>query len=322
MFKNQLSETDVLRMLASWLEENEPGVTPRYGYSGRGMFGERCFGLEGSVNGIQAALMGFAADHPQTMDIVRKLVKNQRQDNMGTDMIVYFPGVDIAATDAIPAPPEASGCETPDGDRPRECSGALREEVFRRKGLHRDGNEPFDAWQAVLDIGFEWWQGQPKDSRIGYADMIGHMRKEYGEMSVLLILLGKANQQICNGGVLQYFDNGYASAGARGCMSEKTDIDLHEELVCLYGKHVRGYGKKTDAVHRLLKDIGKRLSGHLDELAEHSEAQDEDGENDEPCLDADDLDTRWYSDDLDVEESMRGLVDEIFNLEKGADDGQ
>ena len=95
MFRNTLSGADVAGMLVDWLEENDAGAEPRHGYSGRGMFGRRCFGLVGSIEEIHAALIGFVADNPQTADIVRELVRGQKRDNMGMDMIVYFPGVDI-----------------------------------------------------------------------------------------------------------------------------------------------------------------------------------------------------------------------------------
>jgi len=97
MFRNLLRKEDVLKMLVTWLEKNRSAIAPHYGYSGRGMFGRKCFGLEGSDTEIQTALMDFVADNPQTLGIVRNLIKGQQRDNMGLSMIVYFPDVDIQA---------------------------------------------------------------------------------------------------------------------------------------------------------------------------------------------------------------------------------
>jgi len=84
-----------MKMFAVWPERNGTGIEPRYGYSGRDMFGAKCFGLEGRPADSQIALLDFAAENPQTPDIIRKLVKSRRQDHMGLNMIIYFHGVDI-----------------------------------------------------------------------------------------------------------------------------------------------------------------------------------------------------------------------------------
>ncbi len=84
-----------MRKFAEWLEENDTGIRPYYGYSGRGMFGDTCFGVVGDPNGIQGALMDFAYDCPAARGAVGRIVKNQRRDSLGKGMIVYFPGVDI-----------------------------------------------------------------------------------------------------------------------------------------------------------------------------------------------------------------------------------
>ena len=132
----------------------------------------------------------------------------------------------------------------------RDDHQALHDEMVSRKARHEaETHEPFSAWQTVLDVGYEWWQSHPKEAGITYADMIDHMGGEYGEFAALLVLLGKANCQICNGGVSQYFDNGFASAGARGCFSKKDDLELHHRLVALFGKYLRGANRKTEMLH-------------------------------------------------------------------------
>lgn len=67
-----------------------------------------------------------------------------------------------------------------------------------------------DFHQTILNIGYDWWNSNSNPNLIGYSDMIDYMDKEYGSIYGTLILLGKYNQQVCNGGHLQYFNNYYS----------------------------------------------------------------------------------------------------------------
>lgn len=91
-----------------------------------------------------------------------------------------------------------------------------------------------DVHQAVLDAGYSAWQ-KPENAKWQYADMVDEAEKTFGEMAKLLILLGKFNQQVCNGGHIQYYDNGYASGTTSG-MGKETDTDLflHQEMISLF----------------------------------------------------------------------------------------
>lgn len=63
-------------------------------YSGRGMYGEKCFGI--TTNGIPGVLMVFAAlSHIFDEDAVGRLASAAQQDSMGRDIIVYFPGFEL-----------------------------------------------------------------------------------------------------------------------------------------------------------------------------------------------------------------------------------
>ena len=100
--KSSISKASVVRKLAEWLRENTGnGVVPYFKYSGRFMYGETCFAVTGNPNDIQAALMDFAFQHQRMAEIIRGLIKDQRQDDFGLDTIVYFPGVDIESDDAV-----------------------------------------------------------------------------------------------------------------------------------------------------------------------------------------------------------------------------
>lgn len=70
----------------------------------------------------------------------------------------------------------------------------------------------------------------------GYDDMLAYARETFGEMFYIMTLVGKYNQQVGNGGHVQYFDNGYASSG--GGFGDEHDPSLpnHREMVQLYSK--------------------------------------------------------------------------------------
>ena len=196
----------------------------------------------------------------------------------------------------------------------RDSHQALQEEVLRRKARHEaETDKPFSAWEAVLDIGYEWWQSQPKEARTGYEDMLAYMGDAFGEMAVLLIQMGKANQQIRNGGIEQYFDNGYASCKTRRrfAMVEYDNIELHEQLVELFNTHFASNGFFKN-IHRLLVDIKGRLRDWLDDMIDIDKSGCERCRMHPPGLDAEDLDDRWYSDELDIGKNMVKVVEEMF----------
>jgi hypothetical protein len=67
--------------------------------------------------------------------------------------------------------------------------------------------------------------------------MISWVELSYGPMASLAVLFGKYNQQVCNGGHAQYFDNGYASAESDGYFTSHKDIKLHEKMIKLFKKY-------------------------------------------------------------------------------------
>lgn len=70
----------------------------RTGYSGRGMYGEMCFGVV--VPGFNQAarflveLATLMVDHDEP-GTAGELADAMRSDNMGMDMIFYFPGWEL-----------------------------------------------------------------------------------------------------------------------------------------------------------------------------------------------------------------------------------
>ena len=93
-----------------------------------------------------------------------------------------------------------------------------------------------DCHQTILNIGYNWWQKSSEDPErtkksIDYKDMIDYISETYGEIYAGLILIGKYNQQVTNGGHFQYYDNGYAD-GVGGCMNEHDfNHPMHGRLV-------------------------------------------------------------------------------------------
>jgi hypothetical protein len=59
---------------------NEMDLTPDIDYSGRSMYGKECYAVRVSRHSYQRA-----------MDILKKKVSSTRSDNMGMDMIIYWP---------------------------------------------------------------------------------------------------------------------------------------------------------------------------------------------------------------------------------------
>lgn len=76
------------------------GYEPR-SYSGRGMFGKHCIGVESGASQaavkvtlqvVHAAVIDHRYDKQDLEDLLEKL-DDVRTDNMGLDMIVYWPNI-------------------------------------------------------------------------------------------------------------------------------------------------------------------------------------------------------------------------------------
>ena len=87
-----------------------------------------------------------------------------------------------------------------------------------------------DCHQAILDVCYDHWN---KDENKGwsYVDMANFARFRFGDLIQFLLLAGKYNQQITNGGHCQYYENGYAS-GKDGYEPRRVDTNsLHHEMM-------------------------------------------------------------------------------------------
>ena len=87
-----------------------------------------------------------------------------------------------------------------------------------------------DFHQATLNIMYDEWQN--KDCT--YKEILDWFEETYDSFAKFAVLIGKYNQQVCNGGHIQYFNNGYAN-GNGGCFNEhSSSIPLHKELIRLF----------------------------------------------------------------------------------------
>lgn len=95
-------------------------------------------------------------------------------------------------------------------------------------------NEDFangDVHQAIIDLAHDEWH---KNKDWGYGDACNWLQKNFGNLALLAMYLGKYNYQVGNGGHSQYFYNGYASSDSKGFSSNYEDIDNHENFVELF----------------------------------------------------------------------------------------
>ena len=123
--------------------------------------------------------------------------------------------------------------------------------IIKRKELK--DNE--DYWQAILDYGYNKWQDEDDNSVTSYFTLVSKVIEDLGEVYGLFVLLGKYNQQVYNGGHVQYHDNGYDSSERSGAFSnDYGNIDLHEKMVELFQKHGFNQLKDGDKVFDILKD--------------------------------------------------------------------
>ena len=91
-----------------------------------------------------------------------------------------------------------------------------------------------DYWQAILDVSYDAWKKNPKWQ---HSEMVEAAVAAFGPGVKLFIMLGNYNYQVCNGGHIQYFDNGYASNGGGFRKGHDTDCENHTELVGLFNEY-------------------------------------------------------------------------------------
>lgn len=85
-------------------------------------------------------------------------------------------------------------------------------------------------WQELINDVYAYWNS---DDNITYGDILKYANKKFGNVGELAILVKNYNYQVCNGGHLQYFDNGYCEENV-GIFSDKDEsIPLHHRMIQL-----------------------------------------------------------------------------------------
>ena len=107
-----------------------------------------------------------------------------------------------------------------------------------------------DPHQTVLDIAYTVWQDESNKDVTCYADVVDYAYSHIGGIGALAILVGKYNQQVENGGHMQYFGNGYASRGSDGFGSHD-DAELHMEMLEL----MRKFDFQEEPVYKIMFNV-------------------------------------------------------------------
>lgn len=94
-----------------------------------------------------------------------------------------------------------------------------------------------------------------KENDWGYSQMIDWTQETFGDEFALLILLGKYNQQVGNGGHVQYWDNGYASYHTGGVFSDHEEMGLHALMIELFEKYKYDDSETGKRILKILKSF-------------------------------------------------------------------
>lgn len=94
----EFAKSDILAALQFADMEDEP----RWGYSGRGMYGRTCFGFTGTMEDYTNFILGLVDtiyDQTEDIDTARysagQFGEHVSTDSMGYDTIFYFPGITV-----------------------------------------------------------------------------------------------------------------------------------------------------------------------------------------------------------------------------------
>ena len=135
-----------------------------------------------------------------------------------------------------------------------------------------------DYHQAILDIAYDNLKQHEDPERPGtynvsgwrsnrpwsHALLTGFTKDCYGDLAEFAVMIGKYNQQVCNGGHLQYWGNNYASDG-----DYTENITLHvilEQLFRDFIDDVTSVINLSPEDEQILKDVQNILRSFRDQL--------------------------------------------------------
>lgn len=163
---------------------------------------------------------------------------------------------------------------------------------FKKSNVQKAIRNADSIHQALVNLGYDAWEDH---DGWDYKEMTEVCRAVFGDVVEMAILLGKYNQQVCNGGHQQYFDNGYSGYHGPGGRPFDYNYDVplaQRTLILLRSSKLdrTDYGAK---VHDCLQDFINRMVNH--EIADEDEWDIvPDGQDDPFIPNLDDLDTAYY----------------------------
>lgn len=125
---------------------------------------------------------------------------------------------------------------------------SLSEKLVERN----DGDfERGDIHQSIVNFAHMKWQEKPETR---YADVVQWLKIEHGDLAAFAMLAAKYNCQVCNGGHVQYIENGYG--------------ELHkmfEDLFRALELHLTEHGSK---VYSIAAEAGEAMEDFNTDLDE------------------------------------------------------
>lgn len=125
--------------------------------------------------------------------------------------------------------------------------------------------------QAILNAYYDLWQ---REKFRDYSHMIAAAVAR-NPLHGFAILIGRCDQQICNGGGSQYYGNGYASIGNvyQFKTEDDIDIDLHEDLLTLWDHYISPFYNEYPNLEAIRSVLGRFCVWVVDYDEIHSECE-------------------------------------------------
>lgn len=102
-------------------------------------------------------------------------------------------------------------------------------------------------------------------------DPIAYIEEQFGAIVVFAIMTGNFNYQVCNGGIIQYYENGYGDIARTGCF-HKHDPEM--PMLDYFKEYIRNLHLDKPPIGEKVYDILNRIHIAVDEERTIEEKQD------------------------------------------------
>lgn len=102
------------------------------------------------------------------------------------------------------------------------------EEKLKAKLLENKSFANGEVSEAITDIIYDKWQSE---NGLSYNDILDWTSNEYGLIPYFTMMFRIYDGQVCNGGHMQYYENGYASVDSRGFGHSYKNVEQHDDFV-------------------------------------------------------------------------------------------